>query len=285
MYNNIHYLQSMSYDEYKKHLVRIISRNSDILSNFSSDLTNNHGHSEKHIKLSEDDMLQRCISERKSSATFVDYNTVNKILAEAILENYDKILKTVISDQKELNILYNNDSIVGHGIDVLFDEMETKCTHIKLVPSKDKMTDVGFVIRTAYPEIELNGIPTGKSFLPKAHSILGDSLESEYIVRQAKIMGYKLSRINSYGNIQIGMRIDENTNFAATISTTDGTIKYKLFKKDTFMNLDSSKLILNEYNFPKSIHMSIIDIPDMLIDLKEQYKEVEEMIQEFTPEK
>lgn len=282
--NNISFLQSMSYDEYHRHLNRIISRSPEVLSDFSSDFADNYGHSEKHIGLSENDMLERCISERKSSATFFDMKSANKIIAEAILANTNKILKTVISDQKELNILYKGDFIIGKGIDVLFDELETNSVHIKFVPSKDKISDVGFVIRTAYPEIELNGIPTGKSFLPKAYSILGDALESEYIVRQAKIMGYKLSRLNGHGNVQIGMHIDDSTNLAATICD-DGSIKYKLFKKDSFTNLDNMKLILNEYNFPRSIHKSIIDIPDMLTDIKEKYKEVEEMIQEFSPEK
>lgn len=156
--SNLGRLYELSTANYIKEFDKYMANHSDIINSLKCDLYSNAlGHSdERHIDLTNEEMIKRMLHDGTLCSIFLDENTVNAKVLTALQK-----LKTDIAEwflkgkgEKFSRTIMCKD-IIGKGIDYTFEGRDTKLITTVLKRSHDRNSDLGFYIATIYPNIKV----------------------------------------------------------------------------------------------------------------------------------
>lgn len=156
--NTLNSLESMTFKEYIAELEKFLDKYNgqllDLLSfDFKSDIV---GHAEeRHIDLSDEQMVARAIKEVKFSSTFSNKEEAESFISEALYSKEEEIANWFL-EMKEYTHMLSIDmrEPVGRGVSPDFRGKDTPILKISLLRARDQYTCLGFVITTAYPDIK-----------------------------------------------------------------------------------------------------------------------------------
>lgn len=142
----------MNPDELKKQIQNDFSNH-----NFLKNIENGNKHIEdKHINLSDKELLERLIGEHLIASTFKDKEQYEKIIFELINKNIDYIVEKLktIKNEERFKITENTDEEMICLLQDIQGQIQKYITKkVSIILIKSKKTKYGFNLVTAYPRI------------------------------------------------------------------------------------------------------------------------------------
>jgi len=280
---NLNAIKAMSYREYAQHLLQYTNAHKGELARcVNIDLSENGmiGHAaERHIGLSIPDLVKQNVEKQKGIGTFSDLQTYEKCL-DILFQKHGMSLakvyfETINQHKKDFILDINMNTTVGYGIDVCFQLVNPKSVRFVFAPSKDPNSELGFIIKTAYPNMEQNLEYTDTNYRPMAEAyIKPEDLEKDFIIRQFKDMGYDCY---SYKNHIVIPFYLKNEDKIFVHMDLEGNININYINKEFDKEIDFGDVVFNKYHLPGRVQESILDIPEAFDEIKENLNEYQFM--------
>ena len=265
---NLKRLYEMSTQEYIREFDKILDRDREQIihslefDNYSYGVI---GHTlEKHVGISDNDLLKRNIKEKRCTTSFMDDKTAKAAIYGALLSTKKSLARWFLKDEDSVSNFYVKfKKDIGYGIDLKFDKKTSDTIVLVVERARDANSELGFIIKTAYCDLSAASKFTGINYRELAEQIKGQKFSiNEDLYRFIK------------NETDYSMKwISENKGFVVEIPGYESSLKVTINYPDMDFVLKSDGKL--DYNFDYSdiffseFYDDVQDLNRIILDMEE----------------